>query len=299
MYYSEIAENLKNCKPGFRAGFVAVVGSPNVGKSTLVNALVGRKICATSPKPNTTRNRINGIFTDSEAQIVFVDTPGIVRPVGSARAKMAASALGAIGDAVTLAVTDASLPFRRGEVQAIEKSRRPAVVALNKTDTVPEGAVLEGLKKSVRFGEKIAEIVPVSALKRRGLDRLLGVLKKHLPEGEKFFPEQVFTDQPEQFAVAEFIREKVFRLARREVPYGCEVSVRRMRDGKGGTVYINAEISVEREAHGKIVVGKGGAMIKKIGMRARDDIETFLGTKVFLELEVGKRKLKTDSRFSG
>ncbi len=270
----------------YKAGFVSVVGGPNVGKSTLVNALVGQKICATSRKPNTTRNRINGIFTDPEAQIVFMDTPGIVRPVGELREKMVSAALGTLGEGITLAVTDASAPFRRGEVKAIEESPRPAIVALNKTDLVSRKATLEAMEKSAGFKDKISDIVPISALKDKGLDRLVEVLKKYLPEGKKIFPEQIFTDQPEKFVAAEFVREKIFRLTRGEVPYESAVVVRELRDGKGGTVYIRADVFLEKEGHRKILIGSGGGMIKKIGSHARGDIEKILGAKVFLELNV-------------
>ncbi|WP_462136930.1 GTPase Era [Candidatus Mycalebacterium sp.] len=270
----------------YRFGFVSVVGGTNVGKSTLVNALVGRKICATSPKPNTTRNRINGIFTDNEAQIVFTDTPGIVRPRGELLKKMTASALGALESGITLAVTDNSAPFGAGEVKVIKDSSRPVIVALNKTDIGGRKSVLEALKKSERFGDKIADIVPVSALKKTGLERLLEVLKKSLPEGEKQFPDDNGTDAMEEFIAAEFVREKIFRLTHGEVPYQSAVAVREMRRGKGKILYINAEVFLEKESHKKIVIGKGGKMLKEIGSRARSDIEKFLGTKIFLELNV-------------
>ncbi len=265
----------------YKAGFVSVVGGTNVGKSTLVNALVGQKICATSSKPNTTRNRIKGILTDSASQIVFVDTPGIIRPSGELRKKMAAAALRTLGEGITLAVTDATAPFRGGEVKAIKESPRPAIVALNKTDIAGRSKTLEAIEKSVGFGDKISDIVPISALKGKGLDRLLEVLRKTLPEGEKIFPENSLTDQPEKFLAAEFVREKIFRLTHGEVPYESAVAVRQMRDGKGGTVYIRADVFLEKERHRKIVLGSGGSMIKKIGSRARSDIEEFLGTKVF------------------
>lgn len=270
----------------YRFGFVSVVGGTNVGKSTLVNTFAGRKICATSPKPNTTRNRINGIYTDSEAQIVFTDTPGIVRQKGELYKKMTTSALGALERGITLAVTDALSPFGAGEVKVIEDSSRPVIVALNKTDIAGRQAVLEAMKKSEEFGGGIAEIVPVSALKKTGTEHLLEVLKKSLPEGEKQFPDDNGTDAMKESVAAEFVREKIFRLTHGEVPYESAVVVREMRSGKGKGLYINAEVFLEKEAHRKIVIGKGGAMLKKIGARARNDIEKFLGTKVFLELNV-------------
>lgn len=271
----------------YKFGFVSVVGGTNVGKSTLVNTLVGRKVCATSPKPNTTRSRINGIFTDSEAQIVFTDTPGIVRPVGRLRQRMTAEGLSALENGVTLVVTDATSPFGGGEVKAISESSRPVTVAINKTDIAGAKAVLETIKAGEKFGDKIAELVPVSALKDDGMDTLLRVLKKYLPEGGKKFPEGETTDQTEKFAASEFVREKIFRLTHGEVPYESAVAVREIRRGRGGKgLYINAEVFLEKESHRKIVLGKNGAMIKKIGSRAREDIEEFLGTKVFLELKV-------------
>ncbi len=270
----------------YRFGFVPVVGGTNVGKSTLVNTLVGEKICATSPKPNTTRNRINGIFTDSEAQIVFTDTPGIVRPVGELRKRMAAASLGCLEGRTILAVTDASKPFGRGEVKAIEQSSQPVIVALNKIDISSEKAVLEAIQASTKFGGKISDIVPVSALRKKGTGRLLQVLKNALPEGEKMFPEGNSTDQPEKFLAAEFVREKIFRLTHGEIPYMAAVVVREMRPGKGKTIYIMADVLLEKETHRKIVIGSRGGMIKKIGSYARKDLEIFLTTKVFLDLNV-------------
>lgn len=273
-------------RTAYRFGFVPVVGGPNVGKSTLVNALIGRKVCATSPKPNTTRGRIRGVLTDSEAQIAFIDTPGMARASGEMGKKMNAAALGALGEEVTLVVTDAGKPFGKGERTAIDGASNPVVVALNKTDAVSESVVLEAIEASAVFGEKISDIVPVSALKRRGTNTLLRVLKAALPEGEKMFPEKEADDGMEMFVAAEFVREKVFRLTHGEVPYGCAVAVREMARRKNRTVYISADVFVEKESHRKILIGGNGAMIKKIGSRARADIEEFLGTKVFLNLQI-------------
>ncbi len=268
----------------YKFGFVSVVGGTNVGKSTLVNALVRTKICASSPKPNTTRNRINGILTDDEAQIVFTDTPGIARPLGELGKKMASSALSSLERELNLVVTDASAPFGGGEVKAIKESSRPVVVALNKIDIVSRKSLLQTMEGSAKFGAKIAEIVPVSALKGKGMDSLIQIIKKILPQGKKLFPSDSSTDQMEKFVAAEFVREKIFRLTHGEVPYQSAVVVREMRSGK--TFYIKAEVFIEKESHRKIVIGKGGGMLKKIGSRARSDIENFLGKKVFLELEV-------------
>lgn len=267
-------------------GFVSVVGGTNVGKSTLVNALVGSKVCATSPKPNTTRSRIRGVLTAPDAQIAFTDTPGIVRASGDMLRRMNAAALGAVGDGRTLVVTDAAAPFGRGEERAIDQSPRPVIVALNKTDTVGEAQTLEAIGAAARFGEKISDIVPVSALKGRGLNRLLEVIKGALPAGERMLPDKPSGDGAEMFTAAEFVREKVFRLTRGEVPYGCAVAVREMSRRKNRTVYIRAEVFVEKEAHRKIVIGKDGRMIKKVGSRARADMEKFLGGNVFLDLQV-------------
>ena len=267
-------------------GFVSVVGGANVGKSTLVNALVGSKVCAVSPKPNTTRSRIRGVLTAPDAQIAFTDTPGIVRASGGMLKRMNAAALGAVGDGRTLVVTDAAHPFAKGEERAIEGSSRPVIVALNKTDTVGEAETFEAIGAAARFGEKISDIVPVSALKERGLGRLLEVIKGALPAGERMLPDKPSGDGAEMFTAAEFVREKVFRLTRGEVPYGCAVAVREMSRRKNGTVYIRAEVFVEKDGHRKIVIGKEGRMIKKIGSRARADMEKFLDAKVFLDLKV-------------
>lgn len=280
-------------------GFVSVVGGANVGKSTLVNALVGSKVCAVSPKPNTTRSRIRGVLTAADAQIAFTDTPGIVRASGGMLKRMNAAALGAVEDGRTLVVTDAARPFGKGEERAIEGSSRPVIVALNKTDTVGEAEVFEAIGAAARFGEKVSDIVPVSALRERGLGRLLEVIKGALPAGERMLPGKPSGDGAEMFTAAEFVREKVFRLTRGEVPYGCAVAVREMSRRKNRTVvYIRAEVFVEKEGHRKIVIGKDGRMIKKIGSRARADMEKFLDANVFLDLKVVvKPGWSKDARF--
>lgn len=272
----------------FRSGFIAVVGRPNVGKSTLINAVTGMKIAAVSDKPNTTRNRILGIRTLPEAQLVFIDTPGIHKARGRLGKAMVHTALSAIEEAdVILMMIEVREPFGKGDRFIIENLPKPAILLINKIDTVKKGEILRIIDESRRFEGKFLDVIPISARNADGISELLDTIVGYLPEGPKYFPEDAVTDQPERFLAAEFIREKIFQLTREEIPYKTAVVIEEFEDvPEKALVRISAVIYVERMNHKGIIIGKKGEMLKTIGSLAREDIEKVLGAKVFLELWV-------------
>jgi GTPase len=272
----------------FRSGFITVIGRPNVGKSTLINAVTGAKIAAVSDKPNTTRNRILGIRTLPQAQLIFIDTPGIHKARGRLGKAMVHTAMSAIEEAdVILMMIEVKSPFGKGDSFIIENLPKPAILVINKIDTVKRGDILGIIEGSMRFEGKFLEVIPVSAMKSDGIDDLLATIVKYLPEGPEYFPGDVITDQPERFLAAEFIREKIFQLTKQEIPYKTAVLVEEFKDvPEKKLVRISAVIFVERSSHKGIIIGKKGEMLKEIGSLAREDIERVLGTKVFLELWV-------------
>lgn len=275
-------------KMSFRSGFIAVVGRPNVGKSTLINAVTGMKIAAVSDKPNTTRNRILGIRTLPGAQLVFIDTPGIHKARGKLGKAMVHTALSAIQEAdVILMMIEVREPFGKGDRFIIENLPKPAILMINKIDTVKKGEILRIIDESRRFEGKFLDVIPISARNADGITELLDTIIGYLPEGPKYFPEDAVTDQPERFLAAEFIREKIFQLTREEIPYKSAVVIEEFEDvPEKGLVRISAVIYVERMNHKGIIIGKKGEMLKTIGSLAREDIEKVLGAKVFLELWV-------------
>ncbi len=272
----------------FRSGFITIVGRPNVGKSTLLNVIVGEKIAAVSQKPNTTRNRIVGIRTFSDSQLVFLDTPGIHKARGELGKAMVQAAMNTIGEAdVILMMIEVDDPFGKGDRFIISSLPKPALLVINKIDTIKKGMILEIISESQKFGDKFLEVIPISALKADGIDDLINSIKKHLPEGPKYFPDDMITDQPERFLAAELIREKIFNLTHEEIPYKTAVVVEEFKDiPEKKLVMISALIYVERDNHKGIIIGEQGKMLKQIGILARADIERILGTKVFLELWV-------------
>ncbi|HEX9759511.1 MAG TPA: GTPase Era [Candidatus Acidoferrales bacterium] len=272
----------------FRSGFVGVLGRPNAGKSTLVNALVGQQVAIVSPRPQTTRNRIQGIVNRPDAQVVFIDTPGILRPDSALNRQMMNEVTQALEgvDALVL-IVDAGEEFGPGDRHALEVVRGfsgPAFLLLNKIDRVEKQMLLPLIARYSK-GHTFAEILPVSALKGAGLDVLMEKLVAALPEGPPYFPPEQFTDVPERFLASEIVREKALHLTRQEVPHALAVLVDSFEEGNK-LVRIRATIYVERDGQKGIVVGKGGAMIKRIGTEARKELETMLGAKVFLELHV-------------
>ena len=272
----------------YKAGFVSIIGRPNVGKSTLLNRILGEKIVAVSDKPQTTRNVIRGILSDATSQIVFVDTPGIHNARNRINKAMVDAAMTAVtGIDLLLLVVDATQRIDEPFVQDIcGKAGAPIWLVLNKIDQVEPREKLFSVIESYTRLSDFSEIIPVSAQSGSNIERLVGLVRAHLPEGEPLFPDDILTDLPEKFIVAELIREKVFRLTTREIPYGTAVVVDAFQERENGLVAITATIMVERDSHKGIIIGKKGSMLKKIGEQARRDIERLLGTRVFLELFV-------------
>ena len=282
----------------FKSGFVTLIGRPNVGKSTLMNYLIGQKIAITSNKPQTTRNRIQTVLTTDEGQIVFVDTPGIHKAknkLGTYMVNVAERTLNEVD--VVLWLVEPSTFIGAGEqhiVQQLGKVTTPVVLVINKADTVKKEDILPCIAK---YNEvyQFADIVPVSARTGENTDELLKVIMKYLPYGPQFYDEDTITDQPERQIVAELIREKALRMMSDEIPHGIAVTIERMTERDNGMFDIDATIICERESHKGIVIGKGGQMLKHIGTSARIEIENLMDTKVNLKLWVKVRKEWRDS----
>ena len=283
-----------------KTGFVAIVGRANVGKSTLLNALTCEKIAIVSKKPQTTRNRITGILSKGENQFVFVDTPGVLHSknkLGDYMMKTVSSTLGGV-DAAILVVDADYLP---GEIEKrilsrFEKDRMPALLAVNKIDKSTPIKVAECIKAYAEL-YNFSSVIPVSALKNDGVDIVLEETERFLHEGEWLFEEDAMTEQPERQIAAEFIREKILRLMDDEIPHGTAVVIEEFKEKKD-LISIRAEIFCEREAHKRILIGKNGEMLKKIGTYAREDLEEFFGTKVYLNLWVKVKENWRDSEMS-
>ncbi len=285
-------------KQKFRSGFVAIIGRPNVGKSTLLNRIVGQKIAITSHKPQTTRNRILGIQNLDHAQVLYVDTPGIHEAHSPLNRYMVDQARAACLDVdVILWLVEADRHVDKDPMipRLLEKSKNPVLLVINKIDTVPKGQLLpliDAYRKICPF----ASIVPVSALKGDGVDTLMAEIPELLPEGPRYYPEDQLTDVPERFIVAEMIREQILMRTKDEVPYGVAIVVERFQENPvRNMVGIGAVINVERDSQKGIMVGKGGTMIRHIGQDARKEIERMLGVKVHLELFVRVQKNWTSS----
>ncbi len=276
-----------------RSGFVAIVGRPNAGKSTLLNNLLGKKVAIVSDKPQTTRNKISGVLTRENFQSVFLDTPGIHKPkhkLSEYMLEVTESTLKEVD--LIFYVVDASVEFGRGERYILEKLSgisTPCFLVLNKTDLVSEEKLFS-LTDKLRELHTFSEIVPVSALTGYNLTLLTELLKEHLPEGPRYFPPEMITDRPEQFLISELIREKALLLTREEVPHSLAVKIDAFEERREGNVYIAASIYVERDSQKGILIGKRGSMLKNIGSLARADIENLLNCKVFLDLRVKVRK---------
>ena len=284
---------------GFRSGFVALIGRSNVGKSTLMNRLIGQKIAITSNKPQTTRNRIQTVFTDERGQIIFLDTPGIHKArnkLGEYMAEVTESTLGDVD--VILWLVEPSDFIGAGEqaiLARLKNVKTPVLLVINKIDKVKKEEILRFIdtyRKELDF----AAIVPVSALKGENTDDLIDTIFSYLPEGPQYYDEDTVTDQPERQIAAEMIREKALRNLEDEIPHGVAVLIDRMKEREGGTLIdIDATIICERESHKGIIIGKKGAMLKKIGTEARRDIEMMTGTKINLKLWVKVKENWRDS----
>lgn len=277
----------------FHSGFVAIVGRPNVGKSTFMNHIIGEKIAIMSPKAQTTRNKIQGIYTDEHAQIVFVDTPGIHKPQNELDEYMDTAALSTLNevDAVLFMVA-ADEPKGKGDqyiIEQLQHVKKPVYLVVNKIDLIHPDKLLP-LVESYQADYHFADVYPISATQGNNVDELLKALEKQLPVGPQYYPEDQLTDHPEYFVVGELIREKILELTHDEVPHATAVTVERMRDRVNGKLQIDANIIVERPGQRSIIIGKGGQMIKQIGIQARRDIEALLGEKVNLKLWVKIQK---------
>ena len=289
-------------KENFKSGFVTIIGRPNVGKSTLMNHLIGQKIAITSNKPQTTRNRIQTVYTDMErGQIVFLDTPGIHQAknkLGEYMVKVAEHTLSEVD--VILWLVEPSTFIGAGEqhiLKQLRKTKTPVILIINKVDTVEREKVLSYID-AYRKEYDFAEIIPASALREQNLDTVVDMIFKYLPYGPMFYDEDTVTDQPERAIVAEIVREKALHALDDEIPHGIAVYIDRMKERKGTDIVdIDATIVCERESHKGIIIGKGGAMLKKIGSNARYEIERLLDTKVNLKLWVKVKKDWRDSEF--
>ncbi|MBQ7430353.1 MAG: GTPase Era [Butyrivibrio sp.] len=282
----------------FKTGFITLIGRPNVGKSTLMNQMIGMKIAITSSKPQTTRNRIQTVYTDEQSQMIFLDTPGIhesKNKLGEYMVKVAQSTLDEVD--VILWLVEPSTFIGQGEqeiIKKLKKSKKPVILVINKIDTVDKeklSTFIERYQKEMDF----AEIICTSALKRENIDGLMDAIRKYLPYGPAYYDEDTITDQPERDIVAEIIREKALRLLKDEVPHGIAVTTESMKERqreKDGEIIMDIEATIicERDSHKGIIIGKNGAMLRKIGSQARIDIEKLIECKANLQLWVKVRR---------
>ncbi len=283
-------------KASYKSGFVAIVGRPNVGKSTLMNQVIGQKIAIMSDKPQTTRNKIHGVYTTDEMQIVFLDTPGIHKRQSKLGDFMNNTALNTLKEVeAVLFLADTSEGFGGGDrfiIEQLKGVKTPVILVLNKIDKIEPEVLLPIIEQYSKLHD-FAEIVPISALNGNNVTRLLEQVEKYLPEGPQYYPADQITDHPEQFVCAELIREKILHMTREEVPHSIAVTIEDMRVQENGVVHISAVIFVERDSQKGIIIGKQGALLKEVGKQARQDIQNLLGSKIFLELWV---KVKKDWR---
>jgi len=285
----------------FKSGFVSLIGRPNVGKSTLMNSLVGEKIAITSNKPQTTRNKIQSILTEEDSQIIFIDTPGIHKSknkLGEYMLKSAQTTLGEVDVVLLLIEPDRNVGSGDREIiESLSKVKTPVFLVINKIDTIPKDQILKVIDEYRKLHE-FKEFIPVSAMQSKNIDMLKDTIKKYLPEGPQFFPEDMITDQPERQIAAEIIREKILKLVQDEIPHGVAVEIMKMKERKGKDIVdIEATIYCEKDTHKGIIIGKQGAMLKDIGTRSRTDIQRLLGSKVYLQLWIKVKKGWRDNDF--
>lgn len=276
-------------KEGYKSGFVSIVGRPNVGKSTLVNAIVEDKVSITSDKPQTTRNLIRAIYTDSDAQIIFSDTPGMQSPRNKLGNYMQKASLSSIGDTdIILFVVDESDYIGRKDKEIIERislSQKPKFLIINKIDKISNDQLIERVQMYNELNI-FDEIIPVSAIKDKNKERIIEVIKRYLPEGPPYYAQDITTDQPTKVLISEIIREKVIHFTDEEIPHGIMIEIDRLEEKKNNLINILATIYVERENHKKIIIGKNGRKIKGIGMAARKELEDRFEARVNIELWV-------------
>ncbi|MGE5218066.1 MAG: GTPase Era [Chloroflexota bacterium] len=283
-------KNKEKSAAPFRSGYIAIIGRPNVGKSTLLNQILGEKVAIVSPRPQTTRNRITGIRTTAASQIIFIDTPGIHRGHSLMNRRMVDTAMQTLDEVDgVLWLLDAHDKIKQEEERIAETLRgveTPVLILLNKIDLVSKGKLLPLIERCARLLPD-KEIVPISALKGEGLEIVLDIIERWLPEGPHYFTEGERTDQTERFLASEIVREKVFLLTREEIPYGVAVTIDEFTEKEEkNLIVISATIHTERDSHKGILIGKRGAMLKEIGKRAREELEALLGCRIFLELFV-------------
>ena len=291
---------MENNNAQYKSGFVSLIGRPNVGKSTLMNSLIGQKIAITSNKPQTTRNRIQTVYTDDRGQIVFLDTPGIHKAKNKLGNYMVNAAQRTISEVdVILWLVEPTTYIGAGErhiIEQLKKTNTPVILVINKIDTVKKDEILAFIE-AYRHELDFAEVVPVSALKKKNTEVLIDCILKYLPYGEPFYDEDTVTDQPTRQIAAELIREKVLRSIDEEIPHGVAVAIDSMKWNTNGVCHIDATIVCERDSHKGIIIGKQGSMLKKIGTLARREIEDMLECQVNLQLWVKVKKDWRDSDF--
>lgn len=279
-----------NNKDNFKSGFVSIVGRTNVGKSTIINSLLNEKLVIMSDKPQTTRNNIRCIYTDEEAQIIFVDTPGVHRAKNKLSGMMTDMVSGSLSntDMVVYVVEDDMHIGKTDQIilGKLKDIKKPVIVLINKADKLSQDEVLFKINLFKEF-DFINDIIPISALKGKNMELIIPYIKKYLQKGPMYFPQDMITDKPEKFFISELIREKALNYLQQEIPHGIAVEILSMKERKGrDLIDIEATIYCERKSHKSIIIGKNGSMIKNIGIKAREDIENFLDTKVNLQLWV-------------
>lgn len=285
----------------FKSGFVSIIGRPNVGKSTLTNAIVGEKLSIVSSKPQTTRNNIMSIYNKGdEAQLVFVDTPGLHKPknkLGDEMVKMANESVGEVD--LLVFITEPQAEVGKGDkyiLDSIKNVKSPVYLVINKTDKSDAEEVALTIKSYSEYFD-FEEVIPISAINGRAVDTLIDLMVKAMPEGPRYYPEDMITDRQERFIVMEIIREKALRLLEQEIPHGIAVEILSMKTTKNGTYKIEANMLCEKNSHKGIIIGKNGAMLKRISTYARQDIEKFLDAKVYLRVWVKVKEDWRDSNF--
>src|SRR5690606_14411760 len=279
----------------YKSGFIAIVGRPNVGKSTFMNRVIGQKIAIMSDKAQTTRNKIQGVYTDNEKQLVFIDTPGIHKPkhkLGDFMVKVAENALNGV-DAVMFMI-NAEEGYGKGDqyiIELLQSIQKPVFLVINKIDLIHPDDLLP-LIEQYKNKYPFKEIVPISALQGNNVDHFMNVLAEYMPEGPQYYPEDQVTDHPERFIISELIREKVLHLTREEIPHSVAVVIDKIKrdEENENKIRVAATIMVERDSQKGIVIGKQGSLLKQVGTQARKDIEMLLGSKVYLELWVKVQK---------
>lgn len=283
-------------KDNYKSGFISIVGRPNVGKSTLVNSLLGYKVAIVSDKPQTTRNKILAVLTMPDAQLLFIDTPGIHKPKHKLGQYMVQAAENTLREVdVVLFLADVTQEMGAGDkfiLERLEKITTPVILVLNKIDKLAKHEILPIIEQYSKF-RKFSAVIPVSALEKINLTQLIDEIKPHLAAGPQYYPEDMITDQPERMIIAELIREKVLAVTREEIPHSIAVDIDEITKRNNEDVFVRATIYVERDSQKGIVIGAGGKLLKAVGQQARVDIENLLGSKIFLDLWV---KVKKDWR---